>query len=77
MSLPKRLEATFDNYRETGKIKRDPRLEVAAKALNIPYVEAHNIAAAKLDKSFELPKELYEKAIEIESLARNLFGVNF
>ena len=65
-----RLSATFDTYRETGRVTRDPRLEVAARELGIPYVEAHNFAAVKLkDESLKLPKKLYEQAIEIESAA--------
>ena len=68
---PKRLQTTFNNYRETGRVTRDAGLEVTAKLLNIPYAEAHNLAAEQLgDNSLKLPKKLYDGAIEMESAAR-------
>lgn len=69
---PERLKTTFNKYRETGRMTRDPGLEVAAKLLNIPYVEAHNYAAAKFeDTTLQLPKKLHAGAREIESAARS------
>ena len=68
---PQRLKTTFNNYRETGRMTRDPGLEVAAQLLQIPYAEAHNLAADQLkDESLKLPKKLYDGAIEMESVAR-------
>lgn len=68
---PKRLQTTFNNYRETGRVTRDPGLEATAKLLNIPYAEAHNLAAEQLkDDSLKLPKKLYDGAIQVESAAR-------
>ena len=67
----KRLETTFKNYKNTGRMTRDPGLEVAAQLLQIPYAEAHNLAAEQLgDESLKLPKKLYDGAIEMESVAR-------
>ena len=68
----KRLAITLDGYKETGRISRDPSLEVAAKELNMPYAEVHNLAATELgDDSLKLPKKLYDDAIEVETAARS------
>ncbi len=75
---PKRLQTTFNNYRETGRVTRDPGLEATAKLLNIPYAEAHNLAAEQLgDDSLKLPKKLYDGAIEMESAARGTSFAKF
>ena len=69
---PQRLKTTFNSYRETGSVTRDPGLEVAAQLLQIPYVEAHNLAAEQLqDESLKLPEKLYNEAMEVETAARS------
>ncbi len=68
---PQRLKTTFNNYRETGRVTIDPALDVVRKLLDIPYAEAHNLAAEQLgDNSLKLPKKLYDGAIQVESAAR-------
>tara|TARA_Y100000401_G_scaffold48680_1_gene37855 strand:+ start:4825 stop:7584 length:2760 start_codon:yes stop_codon:yes gene_type:complete len=69
---PKRLAKSFDTFKSSGRLSRDPTIEVLSKALGIPYYEAHNYAAEKFkDESLKLPETITKGATEFESIAYN------